>query len=228
VALKSIQPARRRLADEVYDQLIDAIMRREIGPDDRLVQEKLAAELQISRTPVREALMRLEQEGVLVVSNRGSFRLYQMDDAEIRELYQARAAVEGQAARILAAHVNAETVAGLRSHIASEEQIQGGDARAYFDANRNIHRKFVELAGNRFLLEMFDIIWGKAMAFHLFAAIENVDLSQSLGDHMRLVDVIETGDRGGALEAFIAHIQDGFDLQMQALSAERTRAQPKA
>ena len=65
--LKSIQPARRRLADEVYDQLVSAIMRREIGPDDWLVQEKLAAEMQISRTPVREALMRLEQEGVLEV-----------------------------------------------------------------------------------------------------------------------------------------------------------------
>ena len=95
MALKSIQHARRRLADEVYDQLVAAIMRRDIGPEDRLVQEKLAAEMQISRTPVREALMRLEQEGVLTVSNRGSLKLYQMDDQEIRELYQSRAAVEG-------------------------------------------------------------------------------------------------------------------------------------
>ena len=75
-----------RLADEVYDQLVAAIVRRDIGPEDRLVQEKLAAEMQISRTPVREALMRLEQEAVLTVSNRGSFKLYQMDDQEIRKL----------------------------------------------------------------------------------------------------------------------------------------------
>ena len=220
MALKSIQPARRRLADEVYDQLVGAIMRREIGPDDRLVQEKLAAELQISRTPVREALMRLEQEGVLVVSNRGSFRLYQMNDQEIRELYQARAAVEGQSARILAAYVNDDMIAALRETIRTEENITSGDARAYFDANRNIHRKFVEMAGNRFLLDMFDMIWGKAMAFHLFAAIEKLDLAQSLGDHMRLVDVIATGDRAAALEAFTDHIQNGFDLQMDALRAE--------
>ena len=93
---QSIQPQRRRLADEVYDQLVTAIRARDIGPDDNLVQEKLAADMQISRTPVREALMRLEQEGVLEVSKRGSFRLYQMDDQEVRELYQSRAAVEGQ------------------------------------------------------------------------------------------------------------------------------------
>lgn len=214
---QSIQPQRRRLADEVYEQLVAAIMDREIGPDDNLVQEKLAADMQISRTPVREALMRLEQEGVLEVSKRGSFRLYRMDDQEVRELYQSRAAVEGQCARILAVRRNADEIAELRRIVEREENIRDDNARTYFEANRNIHRAFVEMAQNRFLLEMFQMIWGKAMAFHLFAAIENVDLAQSLGDHMALVDVIESGDKTAALEVFTRHIQDGFDLQMQGL-----------
>ena len=71
MTFRSIQPQRKRLADDVYDQLVGAIMAGDITSDDVLVQEKLAAEMQISRTPVREALMRLEQEGVLVASNRG-------------------------------------------------------------------------------------------------------------------------------------------------------------
>lgn len=217
MALKSIQPARRRLADEVYDELIDAIMRREIGPDDNLIQEKLATEMQISRTPVREALMRLEQEGVLTVSSRGTFRLYQMDDDEVKELYQSRAAVEGQAARILAVRGDAEDIRVLRQIVTDEEALEDHSTRGYFEANRNIHRAFVAQAGNRFLLEMFDMIWGKAMAFQLFAAIENVDLSQSLGEHMALVDVIAGGDKTEALEVFTQHIQNGFDLQMAGL-----------
>ena len=217
MALRSIHPARRRLADFVYDELVDAIRRREIGPDDLLIQEKLAAEMQISRTPVREALMRLEQEGVLEASNRGSFKLYRMGDDEVKELYQSRAAVEGQAARILAVRQDPKGIAELRDLIRREEEVKGDDARTYFEANRNIHRAFVERAGNRFLLEMFDMIWGKAMAFQLFAAIENVDLSKSLGDHQQLVDVIESGDKTEALEAFTRHIQDGFDLQMRGL-----------
>lgn len=218
---QSIQPQRRRLADEVYDQLVQAIMAREIRPDDTLVQEKLAAEMQISRTPVREALMRLEQEGVLEVSKRGSFRLYRMDDQEVKELYQSRAAVEGQCARILAVRGDPDDIATLRAIVEREETLSEHTARAYFEANRNIHRAFVELAENRFLLEMFDMIWGKAMAFHLFATIEKVDLGQSLGAHMDLVDVIATGDKTAALEVFTDHIQDGFDLQMEALRAER-------
>jgi len=217
----SIQPQRRRLADEVYEQLVAAIMARKIGPEDSLVQEKLAADMQISRTPVREALMRLEQEGVLEVSKRGSFRLYRMDDQEVRELYQSRAAVESQCARILAVRHDPKQIAALRKIVEREENIQDESARAYFEANRNIHRAFVEMANNRFLLEMFDMIWGKAMAFHLFASIENIDLTKSLGDHMSLVDAIERGDKTEALEVFIDHIKDGFDLQMKGIEASR-------
>lgn len=217
MALRSIRPPRRRLADEVYDMLVDAIMQREIGPDDSLVQKKLAAEMQISRTPVREALMRLEQEGVLTVSNRGSFRLYQMNEQEIKELYQSRAAIEGQAARILAVRHDPEDVRALQETVEREENLSEFTARAYFEANRSIHRAFVERAKNRFLLEMFDMIWGKAMAFHLFAAIENVDLANSLGDHKALVDVVASGDKTEALEVFTQHIEAGFHLQMSAL-----------
>lgn len=225
MAFKSIQPDRRRLADEVYDELVEAIIRRDIGLDDTLVQEKLAKEMQISRTPVREALMRLAQEGVLEVSSRGSFKLYKMDEAEVRELYQSRAAIEGQCARILAVHHSAEDIQYLRKTVEREENISSPTTRAYFEANRNIHSAIVERAKNRFLLDMFNMIWGKAQVFPLFATIEKVDLAQSLGDHMSLVDVIATGDRTEALETFINHIQDGFELQMQGLIASKNASE---
>lgn len=193
-------------------------MSGEIGPDDRLVQERLAAELQISRTPIREALLRLEQEGVLATSARGGFVLYAMTTGEVKELYQARAAVEGQAARILAARNDPQLNAILRQTIETEENISSDTVRAYFEANRKIHRRFVELVDNRYLLEMFDSVWNRAVSFQLFAAIETVDLSKSLGDHMSLVEAIESGDRGRALETFTAHIQDGFELQLEGLA----------
>ncbi|MEM7545908.1 MAG: GntR family transcriptional regulator [Pseudomonadota bacterium] len=218
MALKSIKSERRRLADEVYDQLLTAITEGEIGPDDRLVQERLAAELQISRTPIREALLRLEQEGVLATSARGGFVLYRMDEGEVKELYQARAAIEGQAARILA-HMNDPQInAMLRRTIETEENIASPTVRDYFEANRKIHRRFVELVSNRYLLEMFDSVWNRAVSFQLFAAIENADLSQSLGDHMNLLAAIETGDKSHALETFTAHIQEGFELQLRGLA----------
>ncbi|MGI9357054.1 MAG: GntR family transcriptional regulator [Rhizobiaceae bacterium] len=217
VQLKKITSERRRLADEVYDQLLEAIRTGQIGADERLVQEKLATELKISRTPVREALMRLEQDGILVVSPRGGFIIHKMDDQEVRELYQARAAIEGQAVRILASQNEADNNRKLRQFIEQEEDISAPTTRAYFEANRKIHRAFVELTQNRYLLEMFDNIWNRATSYQLFAAIEKIDLSQSLGDHMVLVDAIESGDPAVAMEAIISHITDGFDLQIEAL-----------
>ena len=217
MALRSINTQRRRLADDVYDQLVSAIMDKAIGPDDRLVQEKLAAELDISRTPVREALLRLEKEGVLCVANSGGFRLARISEEETLELYQARAAIEGQAARILAARNDPKDIEKLRDVIARTEASKHSTTRDYFVANRTIHRAFMEAAGNRFLLEMFDMIWGRAMAFHLFSVIEYVDIASSLGKHQTLVDAIATGDRGHALEVFTDHIQEGFDLQVDGL-----------
>ena len=217
MAFRSITTQRRRLADEVYDQLVNAIMARDIGPDDRLVQEKLAAELDISRTPVREALLRLEKEGVLHQANSGGFRLANISEEETRELYQARAAIEGQAARILTVRKDADEIASLRRIITQNETLKNPTTQDYFIANRTIHRAFMEAAGNRFLLEMFDMIWGRAMAFHLFAAIENTDIASSLGNHMELVDVIASGDKAAALEAFTTHIQHGFELHIDGI-----------
>lgn len=217
MALKSLKTERRRLADDVYQQILDAILANDIGMDDQLVQEKLAAELEISRTPVREALLRLEQEGVLVTSPRGSFMLRKISEDEAKEIYEVRAAIEGQAARILAIRDDARHHAQLREVIEREEDLTSHTVQAYFTANRAIHRAIVELAGNRHLLDMFDNVWNRAVAFHLFAAIEEVDLAESLGSHLQLATAIETGDWRIAMPAVFDHIDDGFALQARAL-----------
>ena len=217
MALRSINIQKQRLADAVYDQLVAAILDREIGPEDRLIQEKLAKELDISRTPVREALLRLEKEGVLTVTSSGGFKLARISEQETLELYQARAAIEGQAARILAFRNNKRELQGLRDFIRQTEALNNPSTRDYFVANRQIHRQFMVLANNRFLLEMFDVIWGRAMAFHLFAVIEYSDIQSSLGTHLALVNALESGDRGHALEVFTEHVQAGFDLQIEGI-----------
>lgn len=218
MGLNKISRDRRRLADIVYDQLVDAIQSGAIGADERLVQEKLADELQISRTPVREALLRLEQDGILVSSSRGGFLIHNMTDQEVRELYQARAAIEGQAMRILATQNNPRKNADLRETVEREENISSPSVAAYFEANRTIHRRFLELSGNRYLIEMFDNIWNRGVSYNLFAAIKKLDLDKSFGDHIRLVDAIETGDVTAATDAIIDHIQHGYELQIEALN----------
>ena len=214
---KPLSQPRVRLADQVYDQIMQAIRDGSISPDDRIVQEKLAEVFEISRTPIREALFRMEQEGILVVAGRGGFRIRRLEQDEIAELYGARASIEGFAARLLAETGGPETFDRLRKQIAEAEDLKENTVQAYFDANMSIHRAFVQATGNRFLLEFFDNIWNRGSSFTLFASIRGADLSKSLGDHLGLVDAIETGDGSAAAEKMIAHIYDGQTLQMKGM-----------
>ena len=68
---------------------------------------------------------------------------------------------------------------------------------------------------NRYLLEFFDNIWNRGSSYTIFSTLENTDLARSLGDHMSLVDAIETGNDSLAAEKMIAHITDGYRLQLE-------------
>ena len=213
---QSLSQPRQRLADQIYDQIMAAIRSGEISAEDRIVQEKLAEQFQISRTPVREALFRMEQEGILVVEGRGGFRIRTLEPDEIAELYGARCAIEGFAARLLADRGDAALNDRLRQVIAQAEDLKTRTVEDYFQANMTIHRSIVEATENRYLLEFFDNLWNRGMAYTLFATIESVDLSKSLGDHMALIDAISSGNGARAAERMIAHINDGRELQIEA------------
>ena len=215
MAFKSLSQPRPRLADQVYEQIMLAIRNGEIGADDRIVQEKLAEEFEISRTPVREALFRMQQEGILTVAGHGGFRIRRIEDEEIRELYESRCAIEAFAARLLAQRNDKTLNDRLRAIIAEAEDIKDRSVEAYFDANRVIHRSIVEAAENRFLLEFFDNLWNRGSSFTLFATIQEDALARSLGDHMALIDAFETGNDSFATEKMITHITEGYYLQVE-------------
>jgi DNA-binding GntR family transcriptional regulator len=217
MALKPLNKPRERLADQVYDQIMGAIRSGEIDPGIRIVQEKLAEILNISRTPVREALFRMEQEGILEVSGKGGFLIRRHTAAEVGELYASRCAIEGYSARILAERADPQLNQSLRDAISNAEDISETTVMGYFQANMSIHRAIVLATENRFLLEFFDNVWNRGSSYTLFATLQGIDLRQSLGDHQSLADAIETGDGNIAAEKMIAHIRNGYQLQLNAM-----------
>ena len=225
---KQIKPIKTRLADEIYRQILDAVSCGDVGPNERLIQEKLAAELRVSRTPVREALLRLEQEGILESIDRTGFIIRKLSVDEVHEIYQARAAIEGHAAHILARTAGGACIDRLRQLVAREERLKSHKTVDYFNANRAIHRAIVTESGNRYLLEMFDNIWNRGTSFHLFATLEKIDLRKSLGGHDALCDVIAAGDPLKASETMRNHIQDGLALQVAALSNSTSNSTPNS
>lgn len=194
-----------RLADEVYERLVAALLEGSIVPGDRLVQDRLAEDFQVSRTPVRDALRRLNEEGAIRTSGRRGYVVLSLGSEDVDNIYEARYAVEGHAASIVAAR-GAETLDCVRA--ALDKLAVLSETRTPFDANRAMHRAIVEASGNSPLLGFFDAIWGRVLttlAYNHFSVA--VPYEECIADHQRLIEKLGRADSESARNAMIAHIR---------------------
>ena len=228
MAFERLERSTVRLADFVYRQIFDAVVLGRIAPGERLVQEVLAEEMDVSRTPVREALLRLEAEGIIEASDRGGFMVRSLDLDEVRATYELRAAVEGYAARLVAERGDEELIGLIRKAIV---EAAGGAASAGegYELNRRVHRSIVEATGNPMFLDSVDSIWGRGQAFRMFARMHAADLHFLNADpsHEDVLEAIERGDGRAAQEAMTAHILSGLDLQLEVLEAAMAEIHPE-
>ena len=212
---------RTRLADDVYEQILSAILSGEIVPGERLIQETIACQINVSRTPVREAFLRLEREGVLEAAGRGGFQIRDINEKEIQDLYLAREAVEGFAAKLLAGALSQEQAQNIETAVRSEMGLKSIHKEEHFHANRTIHRTIVAQTGNGILLDMFDSIWNRGISIRSFAAYPIPDSQENREQHLLLLDQIKTGNVDEAETAMVAHIREGLDNHVRWLHDER-------
>ena len=209
-----IQP---RLADDVYEQILSAVVTGQFAPGERLIQEKIAEEMNISRTPVREALLRLEQEGILELSGRKGFAIRWVSEQEVQDLYAAREAIEGYTAYWLAANRTPIRLAAVEAKVDAEQAQETRDLEAEFKLNRDIHRTIVEQTGNKILLGMFDSIWGRGISLWLFAATRANQAPPEPEIHRTLLETIRIDRPEAAQTAMIGHICEGLTRQIKGL-----------
>ena len=136
-------------ADPSYDELRGAIVRGEIAPNSRLVEADISSVFAMSRGAVRNALIRLEQEGLVIREpNRGA-RVRQVSDGEAVEILQARAVLEGLAVRQTAERIDEAGAERLRECLAlHRELLDSGDLLGASDANAELHAALLELSGH--------------------------------------------------------------------------------
>lgn len=215
--LQKIIAPRQRLAELVYEQILAGLQSGELNPDYRLHQERLAELLSVSRTPVREALLRLEQEGILVSTNNGGFEIRKISEKDVRDIYQSRQAIEGFCAGLLAQTVDTVSLQKLREIIIEQEQTTAETNHAYYEANRITHRAFVEATGNSYLLESFDALWNRSISMFNFQTLDKPRLAASLVGHMVLCDAIASGNFEQAQNVMHQHIAEGCLLQLSTI-----------
>src|ERR1700754_4660764 len=147
----------RSRADFVYDSLRDAIWEGRFAHGERIREEEIAGVLGVSRTPVREALQRLQQRGLLVVGPGRGLVVAQLTKQQVFELYAMREILEGSAARFAARHAN-EAEIEILYRIQRELAESSGDALALINLNRRFHQAIYEAAHNQYLLQTLDTL----------------------------------------------------------------------
>lgn len=211
----------QRLADEVYEQLIGGILAGIIEPGERLVQESLAEEMSVSRTPVREALLRLEQEGVIEPAPTRGFVVIEVTSDMLQSMYESRQAVEGFAARLVAESASDEVVEKLGPSLQIE--IDMGDALSSYEENRAVHRAVVEASSNDTLLAMFDTLWSRARPLRIVYDTWAAELGREsiYHTHRELYDAICSRVGDAAEAAMVEHLEYGLQEQLATLARMR-------
>lgn len=187
------------LKDKVYDALKNAITSMDVYGDEespRLEERKLAEELGVSRTPVREAITRLEQDGLVkIVPRRGAF-VVRKTKQEILEMLCVWAALESMAARIATVHASDEDIAELRTLFVTFTD--SNQARAnideYSDKNVDFHQMLMSLAGCTLLSDTAATLFVHMRSIRNKTMKDASRIEQSIVDHISIIEALEARD----------------------------------
>lgn len=199
---------RRTLTDEVYGAIKERILRRELKSGERLVERRLASEFGVSKTPVREALSRLEKEGLLHLTPHCGAVVARLSARQAADLLDLREVLEGFAAERAAHAIDRRQLDALHALIReAEEALRASSLERYTDADLRLHRLVREAAGNE---ELVKVLAGVEDQIRLVMST-SVGLegraSESLSEHRALFRALARRDGPAAGDAARRHIR---------------------
>ena len=204
---------------DAYTLILEAIEAGVYKPGDRLVESELAERLGVSRTPVREALQRLETQSMLARDGR-SLIVATLDHNQLAELYAVRTELEGLAARLAARHATDEEIRVLRLMAEEDRGLTGGDPRALSRANKRFHKQIHLASHNRCLVQQLDLVHrSMALMANTSFAAEGRD-EVALAEHEAIVAAIAARDGDAAYAALRAHISKAFETRLRVEAGE--------
>lgn len=197
---------------DAYELILDAIDEGIYRPGDRMVESELADRFGVSRTPIREALQRLETQSLLNRDGR-SLIVASLDHTQLAELYAVRAELEGLAARLAAQHAAPEEIKVLRAMV-EEDRALVDDPQALARANRRFHRQIHLASHNRYLMLQLDLVH-RTMALLATTSLAAEGRSEvAIQEHEAIVRAIEERDGDAADDALRIHISTAFETRL--------------
>ena len=205
-------------ANDAYGLILHAIDTGIYKPGNRLVESELADRFGVSRTPIREALQRLETQSMLTRDGR-SLIVASLDHNQMAELYTVRTALEGLAAQLAAQHAATEEVKVLYAMVEEDQEFLSNPSRLS-QANRRFHRQIHLASHNQFLVQQLDLVY-RSMALLATTSLAAEGRGEvALTEHLAIVQAIEARDGGAASEALREHLSTAFQTRLRIDAGE--------
>ena len=203
----------RQQNKDAYSLILEAIDIGIYKPGDRLVESDLADSFGVSRTPIREALQRLETQSLLTRDGR-SLIVSSLDHSQMAELYIVRAELEGLAANLAAKHATSEEVKVLQDMVGSDRKIIS-DPSSLARSNRRFHKQIHLASHNRFLIKQLDLVHRSMALMATTSLAADGRGAVAVEEHQAIVTAIAAGDSEEASEKLRDHISIAFVTRLK-------------
>src|SRR4051812_36775664 len=211
---------RSTLRERALEALRSAITTGQYRPGDHLGEVELAGRLAVSRGTVREALRHLQQEALVTTGARGMLRVHQLSSAEIKGLFEVRAALEGLAVTLLIASPRRDAAVATLRQALSELDGTYEHFSAHIDADLAFHLLLCQLSENAVLVDAWRHLEGRVRITILSNGDQHHSTIMSANHHSPIVDAIEAGDAARAVKV----LQDHMALAADRLASQRRQA----
>jgi DNA-binding GntR family transcriptional regulator len=224
-------PARRALADDVYDAVLGLLMDQVIEPGSRASIDGIARQLNVSPTPVREALARLESEGLVVKKALKGYTAAPLLDSDgLRQLFEMRRLLEPYAARNAAGELNADALQQLADlceamHRSGEAAHTGEDRfkdyKDFANQDAEFHRLIAEHSGNALLADAIARLRSHMHQYRIY--FRHGVVEETSGEHEAVLEALRSGKPASAEKAMLDHITKSY-ARISASLAEAEKA----
>jgi DNA-binding GntR family transcriptional regulator len=220
-----VVPLRQKSTDRVYSALRQKVIDSELSPGSQILEQELAMMLGVSRTPLREALVRLENEGLLEIIPRHGVRIIPMSVADMKEIYQVLVSLESAAAAALASQPPSDAALDVLDTIYDrmDALLKAGDITGWALEDERFHLKIVELAGNRRLREIVSNCWDQAHRARMFTLRlqTHPQPAQSMKEHRQIITALRKRDAARAENLLRGHRERGLARQIEIIEKYR-------
>jgi DNA-binding GntR family transcriptional regulator len=216
-----IPPERGTEADEGYERLYQAILRGDFQPNERLIEMDLAQLYNVGRAAIRTTLARLEQDGLVEREpNRGA-RVRAISEEEAVETLEARAVLEGLAARYAARNITDADIADLRAIVGEmEARLAEGDLLGISEGNTRLHSRLLQIANNKTVARLIERLHAQHIRSQFRLILVPGRPPRSVAEHRAIVEAVASRDPDAAEAAMRSHLANTVET-LRTLTGSR-------